>query len=244
MMTSWDQFGADYDFPAFTGTARSYLIASTPRCGSHYLGHLLRGTGLLGSPLEYFSRGRMADWQARLGTTAHRDLFKRLLRRRTSPSGWFGVKAHWPQFEPIAADAELFDFFHLQLFVQLTRSDRVAQAVSLVIAQQTSAWISFQPPTRQPIYDAAAIAAALAGIDHQLDCWQRFFATRGIEPLLLSYDDLVADPAVSVRRVLACCGLPAADLPIHATLLPQRQASPLNQAWAERFRAEQLAPTA
>ncbi len=186
-MNSWDQFGADYDFPDFVGTPRSYLIASTPRCGSHYLGHLLRATGQLGSPLEYFSRGRIADWQARLAMTANCDLFKHLLRRRTSPSGWFGVKAHWPQFEPIAAAPELFSLFQFQRFVQLTRADRVAQAVSLVIAQQTSAWISFQAPQQQPVYDAAAITAALAGIDHQLGCWQQFFVSRGIQPVSATF---------------------------------------------------------
>ncbi len=243
-MTSWDQFGEAYDFPDFLGTARSYLIASTPRCGSHYLGHLLRATGQLGSPLEYFSRGRIADWQARLGTTTHYDLFRQLLRRRTSPSGWFGVKAHWPQFEPIAADPELFGLFQFERFVQLTRADRVAQAVSLVIAQQTSAWISFQSPRQQPVYDPEAITAALTGIDHQLGCWQRFFTSRGLKPLVLSYDELAKDPTGSVGRVLKYCGLPAAESPMGSSLLPHRQASPLNQAWADRFRAEQLATTA
>jgi LPS sulfotransferase NodH len=53
-MTNWNQFGAAYDFPDFSGAFRNYLIASTPRCGSHYLGHLLRATGRLGSPLEFF----------------------------------------------------------------------------------------------------------------------------------------------------------------------------------------------
>lgn len=243
-MTPWDQFGADYDFPEFAGTARSYLIATTPRCGSHYLGHLLRATGQLGSPLEYFSRGRIADWQTRLATATHRDLFGRLLRMRTSPSGWFGVKAHWPQFEPIATAPELFELFHFERFVQLTRSDRVAQAVSLVIAQQTSSWISFQTPRRQPVYDAAAIAAALAGIDHQLGCWQRFFTTHGIQPLVLDYDELVTTPAGTVRRVLKHCGLSSVEPWLRSSLVPQRQASPLNQAWADTFRSEQLSDAA
>lgn len=242
-MTSWNQFGPDYDFPVFAGTPRSYLIATTPRCGSHYLGHLLRATGQLGSPLEYFSRGRIRDWQTRLGISSLPELFRHLLRIRTAPTGWFGVKAHWPQVEPIAADAALFDLFHFERFIQLTRPDRIAQAVSLVIAQQTSAWISFQTARQQPVYDAQAIAAALAGIEFQLGCWEQFFATRGTEPLVIVYDDLVADPAGTVCRVLNHCGLPAAAAS-HDPLIPQRQASPLNEAWAERFRAEQATAAA
>lgn len=243
-MTRWDQFGTDYDFPEFTGTPRSYLIATTPRCGSHYLGHLLRNTGVLGSPLEYFSRGRITDWQARLGTATRKELFSQLLRRRTSPSGWFGVKAHWPQFEHVMSDPMLLDLFRLERFVQLVRSDRLAQAVSLVIAQQTSAWISFHALKRQPVYDTPAIAAALAGIDHQLSCWQAFFLSRGIEPLVLDYDDLVADPAACVQRVRDRCGLPATAASRPVSLLPQRQASAVNREWADRFRAERPAAAA
>jgi LPS sulfotransferase NodH len=120
----------------------------------------------------------------------------------------------------------------------------VAQAVSLVIAQQTSAWISFQSPQQQPVYDAAAITAALASIDNQLGCWQQFFTNHGLQPLRLDYDKLVLDPRGSVDRVLDHCGLAAADLPSCDSLLPERQTSSVNQAWAERFRTEQLATSA
>jgi LPS sulfotransferase NodH len=235
-MTAWDQFGPLYNFPEFSGVPRSYLIATTPRCGSHYLGHLLRETGLLGSPLEYFSRGRIADWQERLGTTSSTELFKQLLRIRTSPTGWFGVKAHWPHFDAIAKTPSLLGIFHFQRFIQIVRRDRIAQAVSLVIAQQTSAWISFQKPQREPTYDAAAIEAAIISIDYQLAEWARFYKANQIIPLVLVYEDLVNDPSAAVTRVLSHCNVIDSVTVEPVPIRPKRQATALNKAWVARFR--------
>ena len=124
-MTAWDQFGPDYDFPEYPGQPMSYLIATTPRCGSHHLGHLLTATGMLGSPLEYFSKGRLRDWREKLAAADTVDLFRQLFRRRTSPSGWFGVKAHWPQFQQIMADEEVCGLFNFRRYLHIERRDRL-----------------------------------------------------------------------------------------------------------------------
>lgn len=237
-MTTWDQFGPDYDFPEFEGQPQSYLIATTPRCGSHLLGHLLCETGLLGSPLEYFSKGRLRDWEARLETTDRRELFRRLFRRRTSPSGWFGVKAHWPQFEQIVNDPPLFAIFNFHRMIHIVRQDRLAQAISWVIAQQTSAWISFHDAREEARYDFEAIQAALEVIEAQTCTWRSFFASRGVTPLQVVYEALVADPEQTVDRVLAHCGLSRQGEAGRSTTRPTRQASPQNDHWAERFHAD------
>ena len=237
-MTAWDQFGPDYDFPDFPGQPQSYLIATTPRCGSHYLGHLLAATGMLGSPLEYFSKGRLRDWQEKLATAHRPDLFRQLLRRRTSPSGWFGVKAHWPQFEQIFSDEAVFPLFHFSRFIHIQRRDRIAQAVSWVIAQQSAAWISFHQASDEPRYDFAAINNALAVIDAQTATWNDFFTSRQIAPLDVLYEDLVANPAATVDAVLAHCGLTRDPHQARPTQHPAQQASARNQTWADRFRRE------
>lgn len=237
-MTAWDQFGPDYDFPEFAGEPRSYLIATTPRCGSHYLGHLLFATGVLGSPLEYFSKGRLRDWQERLGASDRQQLFQRLFRRRTSPNGWFGVKAHWPQFQQIVDDPPLYDLFHFQRFIHIERSDRLAQAISWVIAQQSSAWISFHEASEEPTYDFAAIQNALAVIDAQTAQWKQFFTTHSIEPLPLLYEDLITAPDAELDRVFTHCNVTRAPSHTRPTHQPQQQASRRNQEWAERYRRE------
>jgi len=149
-MAQWDQFGQDYDHPPFEGTPRLYLIASTPRSGSHFLGHQLLQTGALGSPLEYFHKPHLERWAAEFGTTDFPSTMARLYARRTSPSGWFGAKAHWTQFIPIAQRPNLLSFLGIQTYIEIVRRDRIAQAISFVIAQQTKAWISFHDQQGEP----------------------------------------------------------------------------------------------
>ena len=121
---TWDQFGPAYDFRRFEGSARTYLIASTPRSGSHYLGRLLFDTGALGAPLEYFHPNHMQTWRQKLGAKTSEELFHGLLALRTSPSGWFGIKAHWPQFEAIRRDREIFDILAFSKYIRIARRER------------------------------------------------------------------------------------------------------------------------
>lgn len=241
-MQPWNQYGEAYDFPAFMGLPKTYLLATTPRCGSHFLGHLLRNTGQLGSPLEYFSRGRIADWAERLDTQDLPQLFRQILRIRTSPNGWFGVKAHWPQFARILRHPELMDLLNFQQHVYMTRRDRVAQAVSWVIAQQTSAWISFQAPRAEPTYSSSAIANALQAIHAEHAEWSRFYEQHGIEPLNMVYEDVVKEPAEAVSSVLRFCGLQPAHSLRPGVIEPLRQATELNAVWVERFKRERGDP--
>jgi LPS sulfotransferase NodH len=94
------QFSPDMDMPLFRGVPRTYLIATTARCGSHFVGHALWQTGHFGVPLEYLNRGNLPAWHARFRTPTIGGVFRGLARHRTSSSGWFGLKAHWSQNRP------------------------------------------------------------------------------------------------------------------------------------------------
>ena len=135
---------------------------------------------MLGSPLEYFSKGRLRDWQQKLEASDQAELFRRLFRRRTSPNGWFGVKAHWPQFVAIVENRSLYELFRFERFIYIERADRLAQAISWVIAQQSAAWISFHEAREEPTYDFAAIRNALNLIEAQTATWKQFFTSRRI----------------------------------------------------------------
>ncbi|MDO8152701.1 Stf0 family sulfotransferase [Isoptericola sp. b408] len=232
----WDQFGDAYDQPTFSGTPRTYVIASMPRSGSHMLGHLLHGTGQLGSPLEYIHTQHLATWQERLGEPTRAATLQAVMRRRTSPSGWFGVKAHWKQFADVMDDQEVMAVLDPQDWIRITRSDKVAQAVSLVIAQQTKAWISFHQAKGEPVYDADAITKGIRAFQKQESAWDTFFETRGITPHVVVYEEMLEDPARTVADV--CARL---DVPVPA-VLPEpgttRQATAVNAEWRARYLAE------
>jgi len=235
MAERWDQFGPDYDHPPFQGQPRTYLLASTPRSGSHFLGHLLLGTGVLGSPLEYFHVPHAKRWMASLGVEDFPTMLRRLHQRRTSPSGWFGVKAHWPQFAPIACNETLLRFVNIDRYIEIRRRDRVAQAISAVIAQQTLAWISFHNTSnRAPRYDFRAIHAAAEAFESQIGKWHAFFEEQGVSPFVVEYEDLISDPQAVLDQIVVEFGIECMGIP-RQKWVPQRQASDLNARWHDQY---------
>jgi LPS sulfotransferase NodH len=234
----WDQFGPDYDFPPYAGRPRVFVLASSPRTGSHYLGHLLHATGDMGAPLEYLHCAHLARWAEALGTDGEAKTLRALMGRRTAPSGWFGLKAHWAQFQPFAAAAEVQAALDVQGWIHITRADALDQAISLVIAKQSKAPISFRAVQAQPTYDRAAITAAMARLARDRDGWERFFAARGMQPLRIAYDRLTAEPEAAVAAIRLRLGLPPAPSGRARPWMPQRQATARNADWRARYLTE------
>jgi LPS sulfotransferase NodH len=208
-----------------------YLIASTQRSGSYFLSYLLRGTGELGAPFEYLHPDHAARWHERLGTSDLPETLRRLFQLRTSPNGWFGIKAHWDHFEFGRAHAS--GLLSIEKFIRIERRDRLAQAVSLALARQTQSWMSIQDKAAEPRYDEHKIAHALAVLDRHTRSWDRWFRAAKIQPLLVYYEDLVADPLAVLNTVLQEFDLGLlSSLPFVPT---NRQASKLNDEWKRRF---------
>jgi LPS sulfotransferase NodH len=95
-----------YDFTDTVPLRKSYIIASTPRCGSTFLSTVLWQTGVLGAPSEYWNYHKRAAVKTigmrmmeRLEAFSRADYLTKLLACRTSRNGVFGVKVHYNDFE-------------------------------------------------------------------------------------------------------------------------------------------------
>lgn len=234
-MSDWDQFGEGYDHPHFEGERKTYLLASSPRSGSHYLGHLLWETGDLGSPLEYFHPRHLKKWKEKLNTRDEVTVFRRILARRTSPTGWFGVKAHWAQFSIVRDSVQLQKLFGFEKYILITRRDKLAQSISLVLAQATKAWISFQKTQEAPEYDFVAIQRGMKQLEAQEAQWKNYFVSCGIEPIIVEYEDLVADPRAVVQSIRSSFGINSAVAPRESLEMPEKQGGEINDEWQQRY---------
>ncbi|MGD1918873.1 MAG: Stf0 family sulfotransferase, partial [Pleurocapsa sp.] len=118
----------------------SYAIMTTPRSGSTYFCDLLTSTEIAGYPIEHL---RLANQE--LALNCDFDYFKllfNLMHHRVSDNQVFGTKiiSHF-LFELRKARPKFRNIFKLiDKYVLLVRQDKVAQAVSLVIAQKTAVW--------------------------------------------------------------------------------------------------------
>jgi trehalose 2-sulfotransferase len=234
----------------------SYFICATPRSGSTLLCGLLRSTGIAGRPQSYFrapDEQRWADrWQIARdsdGTLDYREYVESAMREGRSENGVFGARVMWgtmdeivvnlttvyPELAPAVIELLNRAFGPLR-FVYLSRRDDVAQAVSWARAEQTGFWQDGDIHAGEPHFDRRQIAGLIATINDHNAAWRRWFRSLAIRPLVVTYEDLVADMVGVTRSILDFLGLPLSDdrmiAPHH-----HRQADALNDQWITRYRA-------
>ncbi len=195
-----------WDFPDRAPPDRPYLLATVPRTGSTFVSHLLWRSGCLGAPLEYLNFEPSGPYgHASASPQLQRELWENALRRRTSPNGVFGLKAFPLQLEELsqANPPLLRAVLHFLLppgrarVVQLRRRDATAHAVSYARAMLSGIWRAEQETEGrdEPEFDAQALERAGRLIATQERAWADMCREMHIEPLVVWYEDAVADPA-------------------------------------------------
>lgn len=222
------------DLPKVAWAKRFVLIASTPRSGSHYLGHMLAATGECGVPLEYLHRASAKYWAKRFGPEDLRELFPRFVEHRTSANGTFCMKAHWRQFKPFLGSVdEMTRGLGIEKTLWALRRDLLAQAVSGVVASQTGVWISGANPTSEPKYDYSAIVKFAKLIRNSNVEWKAYL--EGLpdqNKLTLVYEDLLQNPEIR-NEISSFLGL---NDRLTTPSRTRKQSGDLNNEWKQRFR--------
>src|SRR5262249_55942943 len=121
--------------------------------------------------------------------------------------------------------------------IQLTRGDRLRQAISKARAIQTNRWVAGKEGHRkcEPVFDPELINHCLISAEISEKLWSRFFQRNEIQPLAITYEDLCADYPGTVTRVLDfLCLRPPRDF-ILGPPQTQRQADTLTDEWLERY---------
>jgi trehalose 2-sulfotransferase len=228
----------------------------------------LRHSGAPRRPHEYFDPERHANIIERLAFrelpdgTDHQpsDLWRpesydrylaSVLEQGTTPNGVFGAKLMWGylgDFADLLRGIEgnagravpdlLARAFPDLRYVQITRHDKVRQAVSLWKAVQTQAWRRDTEGEGgadiEPVFSFRAINFLVRQLTAHDASWDAYFLGLGVEPLKVTYEELAEAPDPVVRRVLAHVGVPVpADLALDAPAL-RVQADARSEDWVRR----------
>lgn len=207
-------YEAQFDFPVQPqGPRQTYLLASLPRAGSTWLSHQLWASGCLGAPLEYlnFEPGGPYGHAAEL-PEEQAQLWRQALATRTSPNGVFGLKSfpgqlhHVQQGNPaLVAQAVrlLLGPGSSRKVVELRRRDRQAHTVSYARALLSGVWRAEQEQQGrvEPEFSAEAMNRAGQMLDQQDQGWQAMYRDLGITPLVLWFEDALADAEGAVQQV-------------------------------------------
>ena len=241
------RFVTDYrlDFNHFTPVRKSYIVASSYRSGSQYLCWRLWQTGVLGAPSEVLNpTSELRVLTNRFKASSPSDYMTKLLGRRTTRNGVFGMKAHFHHFETFLKDyPRLLEVLAPVSYIYISRQDRVAQAVSMAKALQTNMWTSRMEEEQKPAlrYDRDMITKCLADVEQQDLTWREWFRAHAVEPFEVTYDQLTSDPTRVVGRIVALMGVQHDD-PEPVNVPPaKKQGDETNEEWISRYERESMA---
>jgi LPS sulfotransferase NodH len=195
---------------AVTGK-RFYCICFTCRSGSTLLANDLAQLGL-GEPTEYF---QLAD----PGHPSVADYIVELVDR--TEGEFFGFKVAWNQASLLTHEllrqgdasvtSDLRTVFPDLRFINIVRSDKVAQAVSYWRAAVTDQWhqvVDREVVLACPEYDFAAISEALLAVVTEDWLWQSHFASSGIPCHRIVYEDYLLNRSSALVSISDFLGSP------------------------------------
>lgn len=195
------------------GIAVPYVVFMTGRCGSTWLMHLLRDTGLCGTPHEFFNEGGIASWNRRIGAASVGAYIEGLARRYGS-SGRFGFEIDVWRFFQLHPYLDFNRSFPSgrTVFLWMTRRDILAQAYSFATAKASGRWHVFRGTNPEAATPDAPADVAIWQEIHRLLLRERrmtaFFAAQELRVHSIAYEDLVADRRMVLLRVLDLLGCP------------------------------------
>lgn len=211
------------------------LIASTQRTGSGLLCELLRQSCEIGRVGEYLNPPHLKRGME----DSHLDMRSVVLDRieEASQGRSRAVKLHYPAFRNLLTTFSVDELLP-QKVVNVTRRDRLAQAVSLAKARATGAFSSDVVTAVVPQYDYMRILTALKQIRDQDAQWRILFGVLDIEPLEIVYEDLVASPDATVTDILNYLELEMTGTPVISNARRTVQRDAVNADWRARFSAD------
>jgi LPS sulfotransferase NodH len=235
-----DQFSSKYDVVGAPAPRCSIIVASTPRSGSHMLGHAMGVTDQMGRPFEYSPPQNAEEWQKRLGQPDMKSAMREIMKRRTTMNGVFSTKLHYEHLPLFGGLLPVVEFFPSPKIIRVVRADLLRQAISLVIARQTGAWISSMKGNgRTPQYDFHAIRRELERVALHNALWDSELKAAGIPFLTIEFEATRTDVSNVLRRIAEFCdiSLASAALPDKPVTKPQA-ASGRTEEWIERYHAD------
>lgn len=212
------------------------VMGFTNRSGSHLLAELLSQSGRIRGFGEFLNAEVVANMKVKFGTDSFPDHVAALARSLCEPGQMFGLKASWDQFLMLLRWNIPAMFTEVRM-LHMTRSDRIAQAVSHSIALQTRRWTSLQADTgRVPEFRPAEIERLMVNANEADDLIRLITLARNIPYGKAVYETLHHNPEVQMPHLLRFCGIDPA-LWKRRPLSLAKQADATNVAFIEQMRA-------
>lgn len=217
----------------------------------------MRNTGVLGKPEEYFIPWNPAAgdicWQKAwesvqsLGSTSNNVFAIKVMANQLA-----SVDECFSSFSSLdhRSTTSFFDYFYEQLqdakWIYLVREDIAAQAISQSIAQQSGVSHAVAHPDEthfagklmrgyrddynsQVRFELPTLRQRISRIAEENTVWRAFFRSRGINPLILRYEDTIVDFPGYLYRLASYVGVELESAPSLRKLV--RLSNQKNDEW-------------
>jgi LPS sulfotransferase NodH len=241
-----------------------YAICAVARSGSHLLSDGLRDTRRAGRPKRFFCEQLEQKFGDQYGLDPIRDYagyVRGIIAVVSTPNAVFGFKLMGWDVERLvarlrqtsesgASNAAAIELLRLAFprlqFIQLSRRDKLRQAISHARALQTGLWKvgNGKAPIGEAKFDANQIAHCIESARIEEKIWSDFFAKNKVEPLRLTYEELCRDYKGTVKAVLEFLHIRLPRKMAISDPTTVRQTDAVTSEWEERYRALSAASVA
>ena len=195
------------------GIEQKYIIFITGRCGSTWLSRILADAKLFGRPDEFFNESFAEYFCRAQSISTFRDYLRSVV------TTFKGLRQFGFELDPLryCAIARIADFGNVfceppSVSFWITRADILSQAYSFAIAKKTGRWhILSESPSksdtaREDITDQALWVEILLILEQEAYMVREFKALR-IEPIPITYEQIVADKYAAITLIMSALGI-------------------------------------
>lgn len=186
------------------------VIAFRNRSGSNLLAEALAASGLVNRARETFNFDRVIDTCEQAGLNDLAGYLDHLNPSFDAPPS-LAIKLSWDQLFFLRRVGVIPHYWPKVRFVWILRDDLMAQALSHLVAERTGGWSGAYPEQSlarvMQELTPEDLVRKLEEITFAHRQFANYFALYGIEPVIVDYDELVADPEGGARQVLDRLGL-------------------------------------
>ena len=241
---------------------RCYMLCAVARSGSNLLADGLVQVRRAGRPGQYFLPQNEERTKLDHGIALNASFagyIRALVSAASSANGVFGFKImgwYLEKFlgrvretgafgDPGTRDIEMLRraFPRLQ-FVQISRRNRVRQAISKARALQTGVWKiqDGASPKAEPQFDPRLIARCINDIAREEKTWAGFFERSGVTPFRVEYEQLCDDYDGTLRGVLDFLRVKLPRRIKISSPVTISQSDATSREWEQQFLALNTAP--
>jgi LPS sulfotransferase NodH len=214
---------------------RFCFMCFTNRSGSNYVAEAMASTGELNLAAEIYNWDMVLNVSREHGIVDFRDYFCRLANSQAI-NGIVLAKVSIDHIVLLHKTGILDEIVDKSNFVMVERSDKLAQSISLSIANQTGKWASFSATRSDadPKYQFGSILGILQSIIRQNAYFDEFFAINGLYPISIIYEQFTETPEIYASYIAGRLGLKQFEMQ-RAKVRTEKQAGPTNQIWRQKF---------